>query len=84
MKVFSLSWGNFKVFMRNDLINIRNFNNDFSVNSASTAYRIAMHPIYQLLEAMEEKDQLNPVQKNLVLHMPEWSCMTFRMILLKS
>ncbi len=50
---------------------IRNFKKDFSVNSASTAYRKAMHPIFQLLAILEARDQLDPAHKTLVLPMQE-------------
>ena len=50
---------------------IRNFNKDFSVNSASTAYRKAMHPINQLLEILAARDQLDPAQQALVMPMQE-------------
>ena len=50
---------------------IRNYHHDFSVNAASTAYRKAMHPIYQLLEVMEERNLLDPIQKQLVTPLPE-------------
>ena len=50
---------------------IRNYNHDFSVNEASTAYRRAMHPIYQLLEIMDERNELDAIQKKLVEPLPE-------------
>ena len=49
----------------------RNYNRDFSINSASTAYRKAMHPIYQLLEILAARDHLDLVQKNLIMPMRE-------------
>ncbi|WP_236974638.1 sulfatase family protein [Membranihabitans maritimus] len=45
---------------------IRNYHHDFSVNSTSTAHRKGRHPIYHLLNIMNEKGQLNPDQKKLV------------------
>lgn len=50
---------------------IRNFNHDFSVNSASTAYRKQMHPIYHLLRIYDEMGKLTPAQQALVDPMPE-------------
>jgi uncharacterized sulfatase len=50
---------------------IRNYNHDFSINEASTAYKKSNHPIYHLIDILAERDQLNPVQKNLVMPMPE-------------
>ncbi|MEQ9221685.1 MAG: sulfatase [Cyclobacteriaceae bacterium] len=50
---------------------IRNYNNDFSVNEASTAYRRANHPIYHLLNILAERNELNEVQKQLMMPMPE-------------
>ena len=50
---------------------IRNFNRDFSINSAATAYRKQMHPIYHLLNIYDEMGQLTPAQKALVEPMPE-------------
>ncbi len=49
---------------------IRNYNNDFSVNEASTAYRRANHPIYQLLDILAEGNELSQAQKQLVLPLP--------------
>ena len=48
----------------------RNYHHDFSVNSSATAYRKAMHPIYHLLNLLDEQDQLTKAQKNLVEEMP--------------
>ena len=50
---------------------IRNFNRDFSVNSSATAYRKQMHPIYHLLNILNERGELTPTQKALVEPMPE-------------
>jgi N-sulfoglucosamine sulfohydrolase len=50
---------------------IKNYHHDFSVNEASTAYRRAMHPIYQLLEIMDERNELDAIQKKLVMPLPE-------------
>ena len=49
---------------------IRNYNNGFSVNAASTANWKATNPIFHLLEILGEQNQLNPVQKNLLLPLP--------------
>lgn len=50
---------------------IRNYKHDFSVNSASTAYRKAAHPIYQLLDVLDERNELDAIQKQLVMPLPE-------------
>lgn len=50
---------------------IRNFNRDFSINSAATAYRKQMHPIYHLLNIYGELGKLTPAQKAMVESMPE-------------
>ncbi len=50
---------------------IRNYRHDFSVNEASTAYRRANHPIYQLLDILNEKNALNEIQENIVTPLPE-------------
>ncbi len=50
---------------------IRNYNNGFSVNEASTAYRKANHPIYHLLNILAERDELDKAQKQLTLPLPE-------------
>lgn len=50
---------------------IRNFNHDFSINSASTAYRKQMHPIYHLLNIYDELGKLSPAQQAMVDPMPE-------------
>jgi uncharacterized sulfatase len=49
---------------------IRNYNNGFSVNAASTANWKATSPIFHLLEILGERNQLDSVQKNLVLPLP--------------
>lgn len=48
----------------------RNYHHDFSVNSSATAYRKAMHPIYHLLNILDEQGELTEAQKNLVTPMP--------------
>ena len=50
---------------------IRNFNHDFSINEASTAYKKSNHPIYHLIDILAERNQLNQIQKNLVKPLPE-------------
>lgn len=50
---------------------IRNYNHNFSVNAASTAYRKAAHPIYHLLDILGETNQLDVIQNSLVLPLPE-------------
>ncbi len=50
---------------------IRNYNNGFSVNEASTAYRKANHPIYHLLNILAERDELNEPQRQMTLPLPE-------------
>jgi len=50
---------------------IKNYHHDFSVNSASTAYRKAAHPIYHLLDILGERNQLDSIQRNLILPLPE-------------
>lgn len=45
---------------------IRNYHHHFSVNEAATAYRKANHPIYQLLDILEERNQLPVYSKQLV------------------
>jgi N-sulfoglucosamine sulfohydrolase len=50
---------------------IRNFNHDFSINEASTAYKKSNHPIYHLIDILADRDQLNQVQKNLVMPLPD-------------
>ena len=49
---------------------IRNYHHDFSVNSSATAYRKAKHPIYQLLNILDERGELTVAQKALVEEMP--------------
>ncbi len=41
------------------------------MNEASTAYRRANHPIYHLLNILAERNELNEVQKQLLMPMPE-------------
>ena len=48
----------------------RHYHHDFSVNSSATAYRKAMHPIYHLLNLLNEQGQLTEAQKNLLEEMP--------------
>ncbi|PHN08172.1 sulfatase family protein [Flavilitoribacter nigricans] len=50
---------------------IRNFNRDFSINSAATAYRKQMHPIYHLLNIYGEQGKLTPAQQAMIDPMPE-------------
>ena len=50
---------------------IKNYNHDFSVNAASTAYRKAAHPIYHLLDILGKRNQLDSIQRNLVSPLPE-------------
>ncbi|MBV6640351.1 MAG: sulfatase [Cyclobacteriaceae bacterium] len=50
---------------------IRNYNNGFSINEASTAYRKANHPIYHLLNILAERDEVNEVQRKLIEPLPE-------------
>ena len=45
---------------------IRNFKQPGSVTSCATPYRMASHPIFHLLNIMNEKQLLNPVQKQLL------------------
>ena len=45
---------------------IRNYNHNFSVNSGSTAYRKANHPIYHLLNILDEQKKLNNHQAKLL------------------
>jgi N-sulfoglucosamine sulfohydrolase len=49
----------------------RNFIHDVSINEAATAFRKANHPIYHVLEFLNNSDKLTPIQKNLVIPMPE-------------
>jgi uncharacterized sulfatase len=50
---------------------IRNYHHDLSVNSSATAYRRAMHPIWHVLDIMNERGQLTPVQQSLLEPMAE-------------
>jgi uncharacterized sulfatase len=50
---------------------IRNYNHDLSVNSSATAYRRAMHPIWHVLQILDEKRMLSPVQQALIDPMAE-------------
>ncbi len=50
---------------------IRNYNHDLSVNSSATAYRRAMHPIWHVLQILNEEGQLTPTQKALLEPMAE-------------
>jgi N-sulfoglucosamine sulfohydrolase len=49
---------------------IRNFHYGFSVNAASTANWKATNPIFHLIEFLEERNQLDPIQKKMVLPVP--------------
>lgn len=49
---------------------IRNYHNDFSVISATTANWKATNPICHLMEILGNKDQLDSIQKKLVLSLP--------------
>tara|TARA_R110002167_G_scaffold197766_8_gene400747 strand:+ start:799 stop:2202 length:1404 start_codon:yes stop_codon:yes gene_type:complete len=49
---------------------IRNYHHNFSVNSSSTYYRRSMHPIYHLLNILNERGELTEAQKALVDEMP--------------
>ncbi len=46
---------------------IRNFNTSLSVHSASTEYRKAMHPMYHLLEQLDERGELGQMHRRLLL-----------------
>ena len=46
---------------------IHNYNTTVSVQSASTTYRKAMHPLHHLLPALAEVGQLNPLHQKLLL-----------------
>ena len=46
---------------------IRNFNTNVSVQSASTTYRIAMHPLHHLVPALAEVGQLSSLHQRLLL-----------------
>lgn len=50
---------------------IRNFIHDKSINEAATNYRKANHPIYHVLNELNNRGELTEAQKNLVLIMPE-------------
>jgi uncharacterized sulfatase len=50
---------------------IKNYHHGLSVNEASTAYRKAMHPIYQLMDIMAERGQLDDIQQQLVVPQAE-------------
>ena len=50
---------------------IRNYNHDLSVNSSATAYRRAMHPIWHVLQILNEEGQLTPAQQALLEPMAE-------------
>ena len=49
---------------------IKNFNHDFSVNEASTAYRKANHPLYHIINILNKQNQLDPYQKALAEPLP--------------
>lgn len=49
---------------------IRNYRHDFSINQMATAYRRAHHPIYHLLNILNEKNRLTPAQAYLVDDLP--------------
>jgi len=46
---------------------IRNFNTSLSVHSASTEYRMAMHPMYHLLELLDQRRELDLLHRRLLL-----------------
>ena len=46
---------------------IRNFNTDLSVHSSSSEYRKAMHPLYHLVEVLNERDELSPKVRQILL-----------------
>lgn len=46
---------------------IRNFNTELSVASASSEYRKAMHPLYHLVNILEERGELSPIHRELLL-----------------
>ena len=45
---------------------IRNFNTRLSVNSASTEYRKALHPMYHLVNILAERDELSALHRTLL------------------
>jgi len=49
---------------------IRNYRHDFSINEMATAYRRANHPIYHLLNILDEQSRLSPAQSYLVEDLP--------------
>lgn len=48
----------------------RNYHHDFSINSSATAYRKQMHPIYHLLNILQEEGKLTPPQQALMRDLP--------------
>jgi len=50
---------------------IRNFHNGFSVNAASTANWKATNPIFHLIDVLGERNQLDSVQRKMVLPLPQ-------------
>jgi uncharacterized sulfatase len=47
-----------------------NYNHDFSINEATTAYRRAHHPIYHVLQILHEQNRLDSVERTLVNDQP--------------
>ena len=45
---------------------IRNFITDISVNSSSTEYRKAKHPMFHLVEILAERNELSPLHRKLL------------------
>jgi uncharacterized sulfatase len=50
---------------------IRNYRHDYTINEMATAYRKANHPIYHLLNILDEQGELEPAQQYLVDDLPE-------------
>lgn len=46
---------------------IRNFKTDISVQSVSSEYRKALHPLYHLAEILEKREELNTIHRQLLL-----------------
>ena len=46
---------------------IRNYNTDISVRTGSSQYRIAMHPMYHLVEMLDDRGELSPLHKKLLI-----------------
>ena len=47
---------------------IRNFKTDISPQSVSSEYRRALHPLYHLTEILEERGELEPIHRKLLLN----------------